>query len=316
MIIKKLLLIFALAGACCLNSLLAQDQLITVAGDTIHCKITELGNNQISFQLNSNGIFSEGKVSKDQLKTYSISEETFQELNHPKPKTTTYIDSIRSTYQRNSISVNAGYGYLTASANEGINNLLQLGFELNLAYDFYENIRNVRLLSLSYQYLPLLTKVYALSIGFNYMNQYNSSSITGNINVNDGVHFYYGSYSEQTYVNYYGILLKHQFFLGKSMKSSIYLEHGSGLLSYNNKCRLLYTPYLLKSFSTAASSKLGFETRLAKHLALNIDAGYFLSILNRFTHIDSNNNKSVIKFDDYFESLGKFTFTAGLTYKF
>jgi hypothetical protein len=303
----------------------AQDKIITLKHDTIDCKIIELNNNKIAFHITTKGIISTGVLPRTEVLTYLVSPESFHSLinqqkasDHKTEKKLNRVvnDSIYKNHPRFSFQIHSGYGYLTASSAAAASNLVRYGFDSSLANDYYKRFRNTILSGVSFQFTPFEFKYYALSVGLTYMNQMSSSSISGTVDPGDGVHFYNGTYSEHIYANHYGLSLRHTFFFNKTKKTNVFLEGGSGLVTYRNELHFLYSPMLLKSVAPGSSIKLGLETDLTKFLSININAGYYLAILKNITV----NNGLVVQETTLpkgnYESLGKITLLAGLSYKF
>lgn len=304
---------------------IAQDKIITLKHDTIDCKIIELNNNEIAFHITTKGILSTGVLPRTEVLTYLVSPESLHSLLKQQEASDHKIerklnreanDSIYKNHPRFSFQIHSGYGYLTASSTAAANNLVRYGFDSSLANDYYKRFRNTFLSGISFQFTPFEYKFYALSFGLIYMNQTSSSSISGRVDPGDGVHYYNGTYSEQVYVNHYGLSMRHTLFLNKTKKTNVFLEGGSGIVTYRNEFHFVDVPMLLKSIAPGSFIKVGMETNLTKHLAFNINTGYYLAFLKNITV----NNGLIVQETTLpkgnYESLGKITLFAGLSYKF
>ena len=303
----------------------AQDKIITLKHDTIDCKIIELDNNQITFHITTKGILSKGVLPRTKVLTYLLSPESLNFMIKQQKASDHEIekklnrevnDSIYKNHPRFSFQIHTGYGYLSASSKAASDNLVGYGFDSSLANDYYKRFRNTILSGISFQYIPFEFKYYALSFGLSYMNQMNSSSISGTVDPGDGVHYYNGTLSEQVYINHYGLSIRHTFFFNKTKKTNIFLEGGSGFVTYRNELHFIYTPLLIKSIASGSYIKLGVEKNITKYLAFNIDAGYYLAFLKNITVNNGSNVQEITLSDGKYESLGKITLLAGLSYKF
>jgi len=304
---------------------LAQDKIITLQQDTIDCKIIELNNNKITFHITTKGIISTGVLPRTEVLTYLVSPESLNSLikqqkaiEHEREKRLNRVvnDSIYKNLRHFSFQIHSGYGYLTASSTAAANTLAGYGFNSSLANEYYKRFRNILLSGVSFQYIPFEFKYYALSFGLIYMNQMSSSSISGTVDPGDGIHYYNGTFSEQVYVNHYGLSMRHTFFLNKTKKTNVFLEGGSGFVTYRNELHFLYSPLLLKSVAPGSYIKLGLETKLTKFLSVNINAGYYLAFLKNITVNNGSDIQKMTLTDGNYESLGKITLLAGLSYKF
>ncbi|MGF7138567.1 hypothetical protein [Roseimarinus sediminis] len=320
------LLIFAMF---LLQTLSAQDKIITQNKDTIDCKITAIDGDSLTFEIVTKGITTTGTYSQKQIDAVHFSTESLgniRQFNQMKPADRSLAEKSyneKALYQENndkskfSVQLQSGYGSLLASSTEAMHQLIVLGFDYDPARRYYQELRSTLVNSIALQYQLFTIRGYQLSMGISYQNMFNHSlAESAQINVDDGIHKVNGTFEEKIYTNYYAYGLRHTFTMGAKRKSAISLEAGTGLVSYRNQLILAHSPVLIQGLAPAYYSQLAYAFRITPALSLDVTGGLFAAVLkNLKVSTPYSSQRSELSSDQY-ESLSRAYVKAGLTYHF
>lgn len=215
------------------------------------------------------------------------------------------------------IQAHSGYASLTASSTQAMYSLIAQGFDHASASQYYKQLRHTFINDLSFHYLLFTYNRYRLSMGLMYQNMYNQSEVSSSsIQAGDGIHLLNGSFGEKIYTNHYSYCIRHDLILGKKQQSSLFLEGGTGLLSYRNQLELVQTRVLIQGIAPAYFSQFGYAQQLSSAWSVEIAGGIFASALKNLKLSTAYSSQYSELSSDQYESLNRVFVKIGLTRHF
>ena len=284
---------FLLCLIAIINSMSAQDLVVTSDGDSINCKITKVEKHHIyfTFKYNEeirNTLFAIADIKNYQYNFYSTNEVPGGMVLKNKD------------YSRIRFGIQGGYSYLTAPVSESVPpdfrdyiRKLKSGFHVGLDFTYY------------------FTEMIGIGIK---SSIFNSSNSMDNIYVVDfnGI-MVYGKMKD----NIINLFLGPDFslrILGKNKKNSAFVFHFSlGYMRYHID-KILITPYKLTGNTIGMSCDIGYDIVLSKNIALGLQVSGMLGALSKYT-ISNGIQSQVVHFNKgEYESLNRLDFSIGLRF--
>ncbi len=294
----------------------AQDKIITLKNDTIDCSILEINPKQLIFEIDSKGIKSKGEINRSEISGYFLSANsraTFENANtKSENKQQRKPSKFFSAFQ---FGLSGGYGSLLGSSKAAQNILISKGFGPAEVREYYDDFRGGLLIDACAHYLFFNVEGGSVGCGLNYSLMTSSQSVSGYILEDieqDGVlDWYFATYSEKYYINFYGLSIYAKKKVGPI---KLYLEDALGFVSYRNELKYLSGPLLLTSASLGTKSKLGIEIPVTKNLLVDINSSLFFSQLSWIKRNNGYNSQKMQLDSEYKENLSRFEVALGLKY--
>jgi hypothetical protein len=263
-----------------LNSVFAQDKIITVTGDTIDCNILRISNKKITYKQNAGGISATLQKERRFVKAWIKNEDVPLSGGLDSEK----YEIEKPPFPRWRISANGGMGYRVASTRDTRQNLIAQGFPKKEVDSYLKAIKLGETASgqVHYMFSP------AFGAGVNYQFFRSSGSMTGFADPQDGVTLLYGVVEDKEFTNYAGLSFYYHEWV-KSNKAKFYGQLSLGLTMYREEAYYFYNPLLITGKAFGGNSELGFEYFVFRNTALGINFNYFQSTI---TKINVNNGHS------------------------
>jgi len=292
----------------------AQDKIVTLKNDTIDCSIIEINSNQLIFEIDSKGVKTKGEISRSDISGYFLSANSSaifgQEKSKKKQK-----GVVAKTSKAFQFGLCGGYATLLGSASSAQSILSSKGFDAAEVREYYDDFRSGLLIDACAHYLFFNGHGGSVGCGLNYSLMTSSQSVSGYVLEDieqDGVSdWYFATYSEKYYINFYGVSIYAKKKVGPV---KLYLEDAFGLVSYRNEMTYLSAPLLLTSVSVGTKSKLGIEIPVTTNLLVDFNSSLFFSQLSWVKRNDGSNSQKVQLASEYKENLSRFEVALGLKY--
>lgn len=298
------LLIICLLLLSSAGSALAQgrDTIITVAGDTIDCRIIRVTKKSLTYEKTLGGMNTTVQADRAGIKSWSGSG---------------YSHSVVSPQEvipqpsRWRLSASGGLGYRVASFRDGKNELINQGFS-SIAADKY--IRELRLgPKFSGQAHYLFNSVYGAGIDYQFFQS--SGEISGNLDPQDGVTLFYGNVEDNIYINYVGPSFIYSDWLS-SASLKFYAQISMGLTMYREETIYFYNPVLITGKAFGANSELGLEYYFARNIALKFNLNFYQSTISKIDVNDGQTSQQIKLEKEQKESMSRLDTGFGLNFYF
>ena len=272
----------------------SQDLIVTKTNDSIHCKITKIKSDYISFVFKKNNSYESTLIDRANVASYQRS--FFKTKEIPK-------DSLPGfqAFPRHLIALNSGYSYDPGRQNTGFSpdfesylDQLRSGFHLEASYIYYVD----------------------KSIGFGVLANYFRSSgdeadVSGTDEIGNPV---IADLSGEVNVYFIGPLFSVRF-LNKSQKNALILNTAIGYISYEEAATYV-SEIVTTGNGLGLSSIIGYTIGLNQNLSLGLQLGA-TSGLFRKVEIASGNNVTEVRLPDNERpvSSSRLDFSIGLRYR-
>ena len=295
---KRNLLILILL-ICFLPCVFSQDRIITLKNDTIDCKIIKLTRNKIFFELNTRGIKSSGELPVTGIISYTVSQKTASERQ---------IAPAPVSFDRLRFSVNAGAGYLLGSTEEAINLMTSQGLTSGQAETYYSDFKMGFYANADMNYF--FTPSYGAGIKYKFFDT--SASLEGFFDPHDGMNLIYSTYKEQVYVNFIGISLLFQQFIGNSKAYKLNSFFSTGLTTYRNEAEYLNGFFLLQGRNAGFDTGIGVEYFITDRISASSDLSFFYSSIRKMKISDGTNSSTIDLDKNSYENLSRIELSVGI----
>jgi len=267
----------------------AQDIIITLQNDTIHCQIVDVLDGRILYEQPGNDGFVVGKsLSADQIIVYYRNP-----VRHG-----TLIKPNKPNIQRNwRLGVQGGIGYMLASTADSEKQLVNMGVSAKTAKDLCKN------LNVGYGYgadIHYLSNHWG-GIGIKYSGFYSADQADITINVFDGINFLYTNLKKRAYVNFIGLSFCTQQWLDLSNTFKFTSNTAIGYTHYRDEEKYehpLLPNYLSTGKAFGGNVNATLEYFPLSRLSIGVTAGYFGAWIREIT-ISDGRNKQTIRLKEY-----------------
>lgn len=223
--------------------------------------------------------------------------------------TTTIINIIKpGPFERFRFGVRGGMGYLLASSKKAEDNMISMGFTPDQTKSYYRNERSGYVLNADLAYL--VTPKYGLGIKYKFFST--SASTEGFVSPGDGTLFY-GTFSEQIYVNFAGVAIIYQNISG-GQKFRINTVYSFGLATYRNEAEYVSNFLLLNGKSFAGDIGIEAEYRIAPFVSVTADVSAFYSSIGKMKISDGTSSSTVDLEKENRENLTRLDLSLGIIF--
>ncbi|RIH63003.1 hypothetical protein D1164_21875 [Mariniphaga sediminis] len=277
-------LLFFLNG---LNSVFAQDKIITSAGDTINCNILRVSNKKITYEKNVGGVKTTLQKERRFVKSWIKNEAD----PFPGGLDAEIYESARPHDSKWKISVNGGIGYRIAGTKEAKQDLIKKGFSEQKVDSYFKSIKWGEKAAGQVHYM--LTPNYGLGLDYQFFTS--SGSITDILDPQDGAMLYYGLAEDKEFTNYAGLSFYYHEWLTPA-KTKFYCQVSLGLTMFRNESTFFYNPILITGKALGGNSELGYEYFITRNTALGIHLNFFQATITK-VNLDDGTHSQEIKLE-------------------
>jgi hypothetical protein len=265
--------------------LYAQDLIVTAKGDSLNCKITEIGTDNIYFTFKY----------KDKIRNtlVSVSDVTSYQTGYYQPAEV-FSDKIpgNRNYPRFRFAVSGGLSYRIGRLSENVSpsesdylQELKSGFHYEAGLSYYFN-----------EYL---------GAGFKYNEHLSSNSNDGSIG--------YGKVSDRIRINFIGPVFSTRLF-NQTKKNCLLMDFGIGYLGYHDKGVFASEKITLKGSTAGFYWNIGYDVGISKNLALGFQLSLISGLLSEYKKSNGIYTE-VIKFEkNEYENLSRIDLSIGLRF--
>ncbi|MDR0713894.1 MAG: hypothetical protein LBF89_06525 [Bacteroidales bacterium] len=303
---RKAIVLFLLMGAFC-RAGRAQDKIITVDGDTIFCRITDVSAGNISYEQRLNDGRIAGRfISSDRVDEY------FREPRRSPQQTITKRKLFR-------VGVEGGYGHLLSSFSDIRNNLP--GVTSGNMDRYLRGMKNGIHLGASFHFLFNEH----IGIGVKYSFFSSGAELTQPVLISTILPLYDVLHQkERFYFNYIAPSLFLRQWLDRNRRFALNESVSLGGVFFRNEARgdsrsAAYSNYLLKSKRLAADLEVSLEYYLLPELSVSANIGAFYARIKNpeIRYVDSNNELQVQTSENAASmDMSRLNFSAGLHFYF
>lgn len=299
MLRSGMLTMLLLLCAAFLLSASAQDRIVTVSNDTLHCKINRVSAQHIHFTQFSGGVKTKSGISRKDVKSWQVSEaEEFEDNGAP------------NVFQNDRwrFSITSGGGYRIASTKESRKNLENQGIPSKEIDSYFKQIKTG--VKAAGQVHYMIWENYGL--GIDYQFHHSLGSLHGTVDPGDTYTFIYGKFSDNTYTNYMGLSLYVQHWINPKFK--FYGQVSSGLTLFREESVIIYTPLLLTGKAYGGNSEIGLEYYIGKKISVAVSAGLFQSGVSKIRVNNGIKTQDIKLEKEQMEGLSRVDLGAGLRF--
>ncbi|HRX12829.1 MAG TPA: hypothetical protein P5210_14305, partial [Draconibacterium sp.] len=188
----------------------AQDRVIFVNGDTLKCSIYKENRDFLYFKQNSKGVFTKGKIAKDQVREWTYQGANVTQVLTEEQKPSDLINEVTETEKEEKkkyrhensfrVSINAGSGFLVGNTEKSVEDMQNQGFPKEDAEKYVNDlvVGHTGKFTMHYQ----VSKYYWLGVLYN--GFFSDTKMMTRMDYNDGYNWIYGEVGEAAYVNFAG----------------------------------------------------------------------------------------------------------------
>ena len=309
---RNLLIAFILAGV--VTGVSGQDRIITLANDTIACKINKVTRSDIHFDVITGGVTTSGTIPLSNILSYSVSpakaENPTLTVNSSKPREDRYKPAATGSFQRLRLGLNGGAGYILSSADKAEESMVAWGIPQDKAEAYYNNLKLGIYGSgdITFMVTP------RIGAGLRYKFFYTDADVEGLFDPHDGLYLIYGTYSENIYVSFAGLSLFYTEPLGRSQKFSIYASYAAGMTFYRNEAETFQGNVLITGNALGMDGSLGVEYLISPSIAVGAELSAFNSLLKKVEMTDGTNTQTLELEKENFENLSRVELSLGIRF--
>jgi len=303
---RNLLIAFILAGV--VTGVSGQDRIITLANDTIACKINKVTRSDIHFDVMTGGVTTSGRMPLANVLSYSVSPATT--VNTATPGENRYIPAETESFKRLRLGLNGGAGYILSSADKAEESMVAWGIPQDKAEAYYNNLKLGIYGSgdITFMVTP------RIGAGLRYKFFYTDADVEGLFDPHDGLYLIYGTYSENIYVSFAGLSLFYTEPLGRSQKFSIYASYAAGMTFYRNEAETFQGNILITGNALGMDGSLGLEYLISPSIAVGAELSAFNSLLKKVEMTDGTNTQTLELEKENFENLSRVELSLGIRF--
>ena len=271
----------------------AQDKIITIQNDTIHCRIVSISNEHIIYeQLGGNGIIYGKTMPTNQMKVY---------YRNTNDNPAGYIQPEKPVFQNPQqhwrLGMQGGIAYQLASSDENKKQFIDMGVNSKVAEKFCKDMDWGYKFGGDIHYL--FNHWGGIGVRYSGLHSFAQADIT--INTFDGINFVFTNMKKRIYVNFIGPSLYSQLWLAPSGSFKLASTIAVGYAHYRDEEEYehpILTNYLSTGSTFGGDVSFSFEYFPLSWLSLGVSAGYFGAWFGKMT-ISDGYNKQTIKLKDY-----------------
>jgi hypothetical protein len=294
----------------------SQDRIILNSGDTIRCTINKVTRNHVFFSQNFNGISAKGKITKNNIREWTIVAQEKQQAFFPaweppatEPENRTELKAIDASHDRFRVSFTGGAAYLMGNTENAKQTLQEKGVHINDSEKYYTDLK------LGYQ---AKSSVYFNAfgdywLGALYHGFYTSAEITTPLSMDDN-YMYYGKYGERYFVNFAGASIFSVSRYGRSKQLGLNSSFTIGPAFYRDEVDLLHEQVLIQGTSLATNLTIGLEYFIQPKISLSLESSLFSSTLKKINVTTGQSLQEVKLEKDNYENLSRLDLSLGLIF--
>ena len=276
----------------CVDAIQAQDRIITMQNDTIHCRIVSISDGRIYYeQPGDNSVMIGKSLPADQVNTY------FRNVNNSVNYAQTVKQALAIPRERWRFNVQGGIGYMLESTADSENELTRMGVNSQTAKDLCKN------LNWGYSYSSDIHYLFNHwgGVGIKYLGFYSAADADITINIFDGINYLYTNMEKRIYINFVGPSFFTQQWLDQSNTFKFTSTLAFGYAHYRDEEEYDHPSinnYLTTGSTFGGNVSASFEYFPLSWLSVGATVGYFGAWFGKITASDGN-NKQTIKLKDY-----------------
>ncbi|HPE76261.1 MAG TPA: hypothetical protein PLC80_09240 [Draconibacterium sp.] len=298
----------------------AQDRVIFVNGDTLKCSIYKENRDFLYFKQNSKGVFTKGKIAKDQVREWTYQGANVTQVLTEEQKPSDLINEVTETEKEEKkkyrhensfrVSINAGSGFLVGNTEKSVEDMQNQGFPKEDAEKYVNDlvVGHTGKFTMHYQ----VSKYYWLGVLYN--GFFSDTKMMTRMDYNDGYNWIYGEVGEAAYVNFAGPSIFSNYRFGWEKRFSVHSSYTIGPVFYRNEVEIMRQQRLLTGVAFGQNLDIGLEYFISPRWAITLDNSYFSSTLGKIT-IETGSSKETVDLEkDEINNLSRFEMTFGVIF--
>lgn len=298
----------------------AQDRVIFVNGDTLKCSIYKENRDFLYFKQNSKGVFTKGKIAKDQVREWTYQGANVTQVLAEEQKPSDLINEVTETEKEEEkkyrhensfrVSINAGSGFLVGNTEKSVEDMQNQGFPKEDAEKYVNDlvVGHTGKFTMHYQ----VSKYYWLGVLYN--GFFSDTKMMTRMDYNDGYNWIYGEVGEAAYVNFAGPSIYSNYKFGRNKRFSVHSSYTIGPVFYRNEVEIMRQQRLLTGVAFGQNLDIGLEYFISPRWAITLDNSYFSSTLGKIT-IETGSSKETVDLEkDEINNLSRFEMTFGVIF--
>ncbi len=318
MLNRTILALFAILYC---SGLSAQDKIVTVTNDTIHCKITRIGQKSVRFSVLQDAATSMGIINLSQVRTLIIDSVSAESESKNGEQGTLLPDNSAESHpwvnldaapKRLRLGFSAGSGYLTGSTSEAEVKLKQYGMQQDEIDGYYQQYKLGWQASatIHYFFLP------GFAPGLNYRFFATNVNQWATIDPQDNVNIYHGYLVERLHSHYAGVSILASHPLSANKKLMLTSSFSAGMAFYRDETSLLSLDMVATGNAFATTLDAGLEYFIFSHVSLGTQMSLFVSKLKKIA-VSNGYNKTTVELDgDEQENMSALDFAGSIRFYF
>lgn len=299
---KNLLIAFLIVSFPLL--IFGQDRIITLNNDTIDCSINKVTRSEIYFDVTTRGVRTTGRMPLAEVYSYSVSPASG---NVP-----LYQNAGTGSGGTLRIGLNGGMGYITSSANEAVESMVNMGVASETAKSYYRDLKTGWYGSGEASWM--FHQKYGAGLKYKFFNT--ESGFESYFDPGDGYTLFYSTYRENIYINYAGVSLFYSEPLGKSGKFNLYSAYSLGMTFYRNELEVFYGNLLITANAFGLDGSIGLEYRITPVIAAGAELSLFTSTIRKIQITDGETSETVELEKENYENLSRAEGSIGIRFYF
>ncbi len=278
----------------------AQDRIVTWNNDTIPCTITNSGARYIRFTVYQNGIQTNGRLNRTEIKQIIQAEKAPVSLQ------------AQPEFHRWRVALSGGLSYLTGDTDPARDGARQQGLTNEQADDYFQQL----LLGWQSSAQVHFFLDSDLAFGLHYRFHTSQADVFATFDPQDGMNLYHGQMKETIYTHYIGpsVFGNHQ--LSANQKWWLNGSFSAGIAFYRDELSVLNSGMLLTGKAFGATLDMGLEYFVAPRVSVGLNLGLFVSNLTKVTMDDGYNQSSVKLEEEERQNLSSLDVSTGLRFYF
>ena len=274
----------------------AQDRLVTWGNDTIACHITANHGRFIRFTVYQNGIPTQGRLDKKEVKNIYYAESS-RPAAEPKPDFNPWR-----------LELSGGLAFMLGSTSDGRKEAADQGLTKQQVDDYYQQIMTGWQASANMHYF--LQPDMALGLSYRFFQT--KADLWATFDPQDGMNLYHGQMIESMYVNFIGPSLLSTYTFSQNQQWRLVIAVAAGPAFFRDETSLLETNVLLTGKAFGLNTDIGLEYFVAPRVSLGLKLGLFASNISKVTMDDGYNSTTIKLEDEERQNLSSLDLTAGL----
>jgi len=256
----------------------AQDLLVTTAGDSLNCKITQIKGDYVYFTFTHQNEVRNTLMPKTQVKYYQYNFYTTSDIQPHQ------IVGYRPEFPHWRLAANGGWSYRTAPLADGLNSAER---------EYMKKLKNGFNFSLDASYF--FSEMFGAGVKYDLFKTSNSSST-----VEDNIS-----------INFVGPAFAMRFF-NQSKTNCWFMNYSIGYMGYTDKGNNYGQSGIIKGSTVGLVMDIGYDIALSKNWSAGIQLSLLYGMLTELDETVNGVTRTVKLEKDQYEGLGRLNISIGL----